>query len=98
MNYGHHPSPTLPEHQGCAQRHLLLQATARLQRAKVGLISFHLLLRPYTATRYFASSTFYSAIRLSESFGTVGGGRDLNWGPKARLRFGLGLSFVSVNS
>jgi hypothetical protein len=39
----------------------------------------------------FTSSTFYSAIRLSEPFGTVGGGRGLNWAPKARLRFGVGV-------
>jgi hypothetical protein len=37
------------------------------------------------------TSTFYSAIRLSEPFGTVGGGRGLNWAPKARLKFGVGV-------
>jgi hypothetical protein len=35
--------------------------------------------------------TFYSAIWLSELFGTVNGGRGLNWAPKARLRFGVGV-------
>ena len=47
---------------------------------------------------YFALSTLYLAIWLLEPFDMVGGSQGLNWGPKAQLRFGLGLSFVSINS
>jgi hypothetical protein len=38
-----------------------------------------------------ANHNFYSAIRLSEPFGTVGGGRGLNWAPKAWSRVGVGV-------
>jgi hypothetical protein len=44
------------------------------------------------------TSTFYSAIRLSEPFGTVGGGRGLNWAPKARLKFGVGGHISTASS